>query len=157
MPLTARQRALEQAFAEIHRSRMAGLPLLHPGLRVQALDFQPLPDRPELAVGVLITPWFMNLVGLPLSDRAAAVLPPPGQPLDLDLADRRFRFFGGEEAGLGRYLAASLFSPMHSFADQAAAVATAREVLARLRVSPARRGLLFGRGRPGDRPAEALA
>jgi len=152
MPLTARSRSLELAFAEIQRTRMAGLPLLHPGLRVQAVDFQPLADRPTLAVGVLVAPWFMNLVGLPLDAAAAADLPPPGLPMDLDLGDRRFRFFGGEEDGIGRYVAASLFSPMHEFADQAAALATAREVLDRLRVSPSRRGLLFGRGRRGGEP-----
>jgi len=152
MPLTARWRSLEQAFVEIQRTRMAGLPLLHPGLRVQALDFQPLPQRPALAIGVLVTPWFMNLVGLPLDDDTATALPSPGLPLDLDLGDRRFRFFGGDEPGVGRYAAASLFSPMHNFADQAAAVATAREVLDRLRVSASRRGLLFGRGRRDGEP-----
>jgi [NiFe] hydrogenase assembly HybE family chaperone len=70
------------------------------------------------------------------------------------IGNARIDFLGAEEGALGRFEACSLFSPMAPFADQAAAVATAREVLLRLRAvpvppeqpaAPARRGFLFGR------------
>ncbi|MEK8052008.1 [NiFe]-hydrogenase assembly chaperone HybE [Ideonella sp. DXS22W] len=174
--LTRRVEALESAFRHIARSRMAGVPILHPSLAVQAVGFAPAPAEagpPGVALGVLITPWFMNLVQLPLDADAAQALPQPGLSQALAIGDWRFDFFGGEEEGLGRYAAASLFSPMAEFVDQAAAVATAREVLLQLRPVapvaasvvapiavtaappaepvPARRGFLFGRSNAGAR------
>ncbi|MCA0241968.1 MAG: [NiFe]-hydrogenase assembly chaperone HybE [Proteobacteria bacterium] len=148
--LAARVQALEAAFGRIQATRMAGLPLLHPGLRVQAVGFAA--DGDGLAQGVLVTPWFMNLVRLPLDgddDDAAGALPEPGQALDLPVGGWRMRFLGQHEPGLGRFAAASLVSPMSEFADQAAALATARAVLETLRPRPARRGFLFGAARAG--------
>lgn len=133
---------LEAAFRRIERTRMAGVPLLHPRLQVQAVDFASTGQG--LALGVLVTPWFMNLVRLPLQAHAAVSLPAPGLSEEQDIGGWTFSFFGHEEAGLGHFAAASLASPMGEFADQAAAVATARALLERLRPAPARRGFLFG-------------
>lgn len=150
-PLAARVHALEQRYQDIARTRMAGLPLVHPRLSVQAVDFEAEPAdgghgsaAPALALGVLVTPWFMNLVRLPLQADAAQVLPAPGHADTHSVGGWTFSFLGHEEPGLGRFAAASLASPMSEFADQAAAVATARAVLERLRPRPARRGFLFG-------------
>lgn len=143
-PLARRVQALEAAFAEIAATRMAGMPIVHPRLAVQAVGFEPEgePEAGGCALGVLVTPWFMNLVRLPLSDAAALALPAPGLGAPHRVGGWRFDFFGGDEDGLGRYASASLFSPMAEFADQAAAVATARAVLAQLRASalPSARG-----------------
>ena len=68
----AAARALQALFEHIARTPMAGLPLLQPGLQVQALGFEPVPAEPSVALGVLITPWFMNLVLLPLDPAAEA-------------------------------------------------------------------------------------
>jgi [NiFe] hydrogenase assembly HybE family chaperone len=141
--LAARVLALEATFQHIAATRMAGLPLMHPRLKVQAVDFADADDG--VALGVLVTPWFMNLVRLPLhSEAAAALRPAPGQGEDLSIGGWTLRFLGQQEPGLGRFAAASLVSPMSEFADQAAAVATARSLLERLRPRPARRGFLFG-------------
>lgn len=142
MPLAQRVQQLEAVYRRIATTRMAGLPLLHPGLAVQAVGFAPQPDGS--ALGVLVTPWFMNLVRLPL--QADAELPAPGQAEDRDIGGWTFRFHGHTEPGIGVHAAASLASPMHEFADQAAAVATAQALLERLRPVPARRGFLLGRG-----------
>lgn len=160
--VAARVKQIQAVFGRIAATRMAGLPVCHPGLRVAAVGFQPLPDEPGVLLGVLVTPWFMNLVRLPLD---------PGRPPQLAerasavrvVGAHRFVFIGAYEPELGGYESCSLFSPMHEFADQAAAEATAREVLALLRaavrpaaethvdptVSAARRGFLFGRTRNG--------
>lgn len=148
---------LEATFRHIAATRMAGLPLVHPRLAVQAVDFvhdgqhggQRNPAAPQhlIATGVLITPWFMNLVRLPLQASAAAALPAPGQAAEHRFNGWSLQFLGHHEAGLGRFAAASLVSPMSEFADQPAAVATARALLEQLRPRPARRGFLFGAGR----------
>ena len=57
-----RIRELVERFREIGETAMRDLPLYNPELEVEALGFQALDDQ---WVGVLITPWFMNLVRLP--------------------------------------------------------------------------------------------
>lgn len=157
--LTRRVEALESAFRHIARSRMAGVPILHPSLAVQAVGFAPAPadaGPAGMALGVLITPWFMNLVQLPLDADAVQELPQPGLSQALAIGDWRFDFFGGEEEGLGRYAAASLFSPMAEFVDQASAVATAREVLLHLRPVAAAPAVVAPAPRTEAAPALAL-
>jgi [NiFe] hydrogenase assembly HybE family chaperone len=146
--LADRLDALTRAFAHIAATRMAGLPLVHPRLAVATVGFRPLDD--DVALGVLVTPWCMNLVRLPLHDGVAVLA--IGQTGPRDVGARRFDFNGAHESGVGAFEAASLFSPMAEFADQAAALATAEEVLKELRgplslrvAQPARRGFLFGR------------
>ena len=49
----------------IYRERMQGLPIVNPELSVEAVGFEPF-EAHEL--GVLISPWFMNLVLLPADE-----------------------------------------------------------------------------------------
>jgi [NiFe] hydrogenase assembly HybE family chaperone len=143
--LAQRVAALEAAFGHIARTRMHGMPLLHPALRVQAVGFQPDADFAH-ATGVLLTPWFMNLLRLPLRPGAQPLA--LGQRAPRPLGGRHLEFLGAFEPGVGAFETCSLFSPMCEFIDQAAAVATAREVLAALRAppaAPARRSFLLGR------------
>jgi [NiFe] hydrogenase assembly HybE family chaperone len=148
--LAVRVAALETAFRAIESGRMRGLPMLHPGLAVQAVDFE-ADLACGIALGVLVTPWFMNLMRLPL--RAGVPLLAVGETGDHETGTQRIGFIGAHEPAFGAYEACSLFSPMAGFADQAAAVATARQVMQQLRgrpatlppQQPARRGFLFGR------------
>jgi [NiFe] hydrogenase assembly HybE family chaperone len=144
--------ALEALFAHIAATRMAGIPILHPGLQVEAVGFEPQGD--EGAVGVLVTPWFMNLVWLPLSEAPTAETLAVRATRERQVGRERFAFIGAYEDGFGAFEACSLFSPMGDFVDHAAAVATARAVLEELRKPPepppaapmaSRRALLFGR------------
>jgi len=159
----SRVQTLEQVFAHIATTRMRDVPVLNPALRVQAIGFAPQadPDGGECLLGVLVTPWFMNLVCLPLaaSDAGESVLG-VGHKAGRQIGSQRFEFIGAHEDGLGAFACCSLFSPMFEFADHAAAVATAVEVLNLLRTpvpappeaptveAPSRRGFLFGRGGP---------
>jgi [NiFe] hydrogenase assembly HybE family chaperone len=144
----ARGTALAARFATIARTRMDGVALLHPGLAVQAVGFAPAVGGG--AVGVLVTPWFMNLVWLPLTaDDAPAA---PGRTQVRVLGGEVFPFIGAYEDGFGGFEACSLFSPMHEFVDQAAALATAQAVLDQLRAADkaaptdgGRRAMLLGR------------
>lgn len=151
--------ALEALFAHIARTRMQGIPILHPDLRVQAVGFEPAAmvdgSPARAAVGVLVTPWFMNLVWLPL-DAAAPDALAVGATRERRVGRECFPFIGAHEDGFGPFEACSLFSPMGEFADHDAAVATALAVLEELRrpepprPAPApptssRRALLLGR------------
>jgi [NiFe] hydrogenase assembly HybE family chaperone len=157
---------LEQVFAHIAATRMQGVPVQNLALRVQAVGFAPQTDPAggEWLLGILVTPWFMNLVYLPLVLPGAgeAVLG-VGQKARHQVGSETFEFIGAHEDGLGAFACCSLFSPMFEFEDHAAAIATANEVLKLLRtpapgpacvrdakaeVAPSRRSFLFGRGAP---------
>ncbi len=143
-PFAARVAALEARFAMIAVTRMAGVPMLNERLAVAAVGFEPVEDG---CVGVLLTPWFMNLLWLPGDEARAAA---PGSNRRRAVGRENFDFIGAHEEGIGPYETCSLFSPMFEFEDQAAALATAREVLVQLRQpepepQPSRRALLFGR------------
>ena len=58
---------LETVFNQILDQRMCGLPLLNHALSVQVAGFNPVNDE---WVGILITPWFMNLLLMPRLDCA---------------------------------------------------------------------------------------
>jgi len=144
--------ALEAMFKHIAGTRMAGLPLLQPGLQVQAVGFEPLPTELSVALGVLVTPWFMNLVRLPLDAQASAAMAGPAQCVPRRVGEAVIDFIGTREAPVGRFESCSLYSPMHEFRDQGAALAVAEAVLRELRQAaratpqqPARRGFLLGR------------
>lgn len=126
MPLAEAVGALTAAFERIAATRMAGLPMNNPALRVAAVGFRPWQEA--YWVGVLITPWTINL--MVLGDRTAG---------DLRLAadcrrtwefpSGRYDFMGGEEPECGAYQSCSLFSPAFEFADQAAAETTAADIV----------------------------
>jgi [NiFe] hydrogenase assembly HybE family chaperone len=157
--LNDRVAELAALFMHIAHTRMAGVPVLNPALQVEAIGFECLPpcEGEAAGLGILLTPWFMNLVRLPLQrdDSAARV----GRTHEELLAGQRFEFIGAHEAAIGAFSACSLFSPMFEFTDQSTARATALEVLAQLRKPPlpepvstthtkpvpARRSFLFGR------------
>lgn len=151
--LAERVQALVEAYTLIARTRMAGLPLLNPALTVEAVGFAPQPEAPDEpgAFGVLVTPWFMNLVWLPLQrdERASGI----GRTQTRVIGGQHLAFIGGHEAAVGAFGACSLFSPVFEFPSPADARATALAVLAQLRPvpdatqpqMPARRGFLFGR------------
>ncbi|HSI49682.1 MAG TPA: [NiFe]-hydrogenase assembly chaperone HybE [Ideonella sp.] len=156
--LTDRVQALEELFRHVECTRMAGVPVLNAALRVEAVGFELVavdPGEAPAAVGVLVTPWFMNLLRLPLRPEGGADR--VGRVRALSVGSTSFEFIAAHEPGLGVYEACSLASPMFEFPDQATALATAWAVLAELRpsappVSNARRGFLFGRSAGEARP-----
>ncbi len=117
---------LEQAFIQIQQYRMQDIPILNPALRVEAVAFREWNQR---YLGVLITPWFMNLI---------ALLPPEHFPSHLPKVDEKafYQFPAGHysflvcfEEHIGTYHSCSLFSPMFEFDSQDLARATAQQVM----------------------------
>lgn len=154
--LAQRLRVLEAGFRQVAATRMRGVPVLNPALQVQAVGFrlhpaaarpggwaEPDTVSPAWASGVLVTPWFMNLLRLPLRPLTAVAAVEtgwlaPGACASRALGTHPLDFIGalegeGQPGELGAFEVCSLFSPMFQFADQAAAVATACEVLKLLR------------------------
>lgn len=119
------QRALEAAFGRVWREHMQGLPMVNPALTVEAVGFEPWQAH---WLGVLVTPWFMNLVLMP---RLHAQWPRVRERESRHFVFPAgvFEFIGAHDAELGDYMACSLFSPMFEFADPEAARATALAAL----------------------------
>ncbi|MBI5786443.1 MAG: [NiFe]-hydrogenase assembly chaperone HybE [Rhodocyclales bacterium] len=126
---------LEAAFRRIAATRMAGLPINHPRLAVEGVGFRLWEGK---WLGVLVTPWAVNLILLPESDAEFAKL----------ATDRRqtwrfpsgeYDFMGSAEEECGAFQFCSLISPIpeEGVPDQAAAHSLAAEVLARLFTDPA--------------------
>lgn len=133
--LSERVAQLVCVFGAIERERMFDVPVLNRALAVEAMGFEPHDDERdeevrEGALGVLLTPWFMNLVWLPRDTNVG---------LDNEvraLGSERLSFMVANEAGIGPYQMCSLFSPVFEFESQEAARATALEVLRILRTEP---------------------
>ncbi len=119
---------LAGAYREIGDRAMRDLPIFNDALSVEAVGFRKVNDR---IVGVLVTPWFMNVV-MVADDGAFQPSAAPGSSL-------RFHFPAGdidlavsEVASAGRIASCSLFSPMFEFEDMSCARATAQAALAAL-------------------------
>ncbi len=112
---------LEKVFETIHEERMQDVPVLNPQLLVQAVGFRHWEGH---CLGVLITPWFINLMLLPEEGSAWDELR-VGEKVFQRFPSGVYEFTVGAEQGIGRYQMCSLFSPVFQFEDQEAAVATA--------------------------------
>ncbi len=144
--------ALETTFNEILGKRMRDLPVINSVLSVQAIGFNRVNED---WLGVLITPWFMNLLLLPEPDSTWRTQQ-PGTKIDKYFPYGVFEFTLGSETQLGTYALCSLFSPMFQFENQAAALATAQAALQGLLAevpprSVSRRDLLRGAIGNGNR------
>ncbi len=118
---------LEARFEEIARTRMEGVPILNPALGVEALGFEPLEEGGGDRLGVLITPWFLNLVILPAGAHEGWAT---GHKLRRRLPAGEVEFIVTLDEELGPLLMCSLFSPVFEFADRQAAHDTAASALA---------------------------
>jgi len=126
-------RKLEAVFQNIERERMQDMPMCNPVLRVEAVNFR---QWGQYYFGVMLTPWFMNLMLLPvdsvikpgMESGALARLAEGSKQMHI-FPSGHYEFISGYEAGLGNFLMCSLFSPMFEFGDQQAAVDTANSVL----------------------------
>jgi [NiFe] hydrogenase assembly HybE family chaperone len=128
---------LETAFNEIWDKRMRDVPVVNTALSVQAIGFNRVNED---WLGILITPWFMNLMLLPGPDSAWR-LQQPGTKIEKRYPYGVFEFTLGSEPQLGSYALCSLFSPMFQFENQAAALAAAQAALQGLLAEVAPRGL----------------
>jgi len=109
-------------------ARMAGLDFVNPALSVEAVAFAPWKGY---WLGVLITPWFMNLILAP-RDIAAWPVIKPGDKQCHRFPAGAYDFIAAYDGVAGDYQMCSLFSPLLHFDDQETArlvAGLAREAL----------------------------
>ena len=174
-PLPDPSLRLEAAFRDIE-ARMRGLAFVNPSVRVEAVAFAPWKSY---WLGVMVTPWSMNLLLLPREPAAWRPLA-AGEKRRYAFPAGSYDFVSARDPAIGDYLACSLFSPMLEFADHETARQTARlaraalfeaahaespvresaaepgcgrlaEIAATIRTPLSRRDLLHGRLRGGER------
>ena len=116
---------LESQFELIQLERMADVPVINNRLKVQAVGFRRWNGR---VLGVLVTPWFMNLILLPGQDDDWREIR-TGSKQSFLFDAGQFEFVTGRESGIGVYMCCSLFSPMFEFESHAAAVETAEAAI----------------------------
>jgi len=132
---------LERAFRAVHTEKMQSLAFVNPALRVEAVAFEPWRGY---WLGVMLTPWSMNLMLTPRDPAAWRPLA-VGEKRRYMLPAGEFDFISACAEDTGEYLTCSLFSPVLEFADHASARETAR--LARAALFDARHA------EPTDGPA----
>jgi [NiFe] hydrogenase assembly HybE family chaperone len=134
-----------QQFETIYVEHMRGLPVVNKALAVEAVGFH---DYSDHQLGVLITPWFMNLILLPGTDGWSSKS--QGDMSSIDFPSGQIEFAVSHDKMLGTYLSAVLFRSVTDIADQVTARKLAHEVLGDLMKPPrnertvSRRDLLTG-------------
>jgi len=153
---------LAALYRDIHASAMRDAPICNDALEVEAIGFR---DHAGYVFGVVVTPWFLNLVAVRSDADDAPALPAVALRLRFPAGDMAFTVSG--LAGFGPLASCSLISPMAEVVDQEAARAAAWAALdalfdPALHAPPAgprkvvdRRGF-FGGGR-GPAPGEETA
>ena len=119
---------LVQTFTRILHESMQDVPILNNRLEVQAVDFQEYQGR---VIGIIITPWLMNLVMLPREgeDWESKNL---GYKELHEFPSRSYKFMVNEVEGIGYCQTYSLFSPMNKFRSQQQAVNQAHNFMLEL-------------------------
>lgn len=126
--------ALVAAFERIAATRMSDMPLNNPALRVAAVGFRPWQEGTE--VGVLITPWALNLtIVCAVRDGRLRLAPDRRRTWQFPSGD--YDFLGGEEPECGAFQFCPLFSPTFEFRGQASAVEMGEVLVAALFAEPA--------------------
>lgn len=123
---------LEEVFNDIAATRMAGLPICNEAVRVQAVGFREWQGH---HVGVLVTPWTMNLV-LMQGDGEQLKTLGPDEKMTWEFPSGKYDFMGLNEAALGACQICSLISPLSGIASHEDAVSIASQVMTALFVAP---------------------
>ncbi|CAC9437403.1 Rubredoxin [uncultured Gammaproteobacteria bacterium] len=124
---------LKSHYQYVHTHKMNGIPILNNRLEVETVGFVNWgEENGEFAseVGILITPWFMNIVLLPKTTMQQKTR--VGKTVDILFPDGEYSFLTQLDNDFGVYLTCSLFSPMFDFNTQVQAIETAEAIMAQL-------------------------
>lgn len=125
---------LEALYTHVEKERMKGIPIINPRLKVKAVGIQ---EWGGYWFGVMLTPWFMNLLLLPKDESQCDWKGEPvGSKIFKQFPAGRFEFIVSHETALGRFLMSSLFSPVLEFGDQETAEMTAETVVSEVFKKP---------------------
>lgn len=142
--MNAVEKKLEAVFNDIAATRMAGLPICNPALRVQAVGFRAWQEH---WAGVLITPWTISLVLMP-GDKVLFRALGADEKMTWTFPSGNYEFMGLHDPALGACHICSLISPVAGIERHEDAVSVAEQVLT----------ALFSSGQPDEiRDAEHKA
>ncbi|MCG6860004.1 MAG: [NiFe]-hydrogenase assembly chaperone HybE [Chromatiaceae bacterium] len=119
---------LVEQFKRIGEKAMCELPIYNPELEVEAIGFRRVDGH---WIGILITPWFMNLMRVP-QEAVPMQMAHLGRRLKVTLPSGDRELMQGGDEVLGSYESLSLHSPMFAFQTQKAAQQEAERQLADL-------------------------
>ncbi len=122
---------LLNAYRGICEQHMQGLPIFNPHLEVEAVGFTQWEGR---LLGVLITPWFMNLVLLPRDQDDWSQLA-SGTSETWELPAGEYEFTVNPDKATGIHQSLALFTSVTDFPDQQTARAVAQEIMDRILTS----------------------
>lgn len=122
---------LVERFTHIGETAMHDLPIYNHALEVDAIGFE---STEAGWLGVLITPWFINVILLPHQKQDAVL--PLGERVTHELASGEHMFTVGEDDELGRYDFITLASPTLRFKSHQAARDAAQKALSKLLSPP---------------------
>ena len=129
---------LVDRFTHIGESAMRDLPIYNHALQVDAIGFK----RTAAGwLGVLITPWFINVMLLPKQKQEATI--PLGEKVTHKLISGEHDFSVGEDDELGRYDFLTLASPTLKYKSHQAACDVAHKALAKLLTPPEEAGTVI--------------
>ncbi|MBQ8829040.1 MAG: [Burkholderiaceae bacterium] len=118
---------LEIRFRRIQET-MSSLPICHPKVQVQAVDFSPWK---YFWLGIMVTPWSINLILSP-GDRSRWKSVPKGKKLHYRFPAGIFDFISVHDQDLGEYQMCSMLSPLSEITDHEMAILVARSILSEL-------------------------
>jgi [NiFe] hydrogenase assembly HybE family chaperone len=133
--MSAAVERLVDYYRAVYEERFRDLPIVNKALQVEAVGFRELAEH---EFGVLMTPWFMNLVLLPGTGRWNDR--PQGSICTVELPGGKVDFTVSHDEVIGTTLSAAMFGTVTDFPDQAMARDVARETLR----------LLFSKEQAGD-------
>jgi [NiFe] hydrogenase assembly HybE family chaperone len=125
LQLTALTGGLVRHFRHVAATRMTDVPIVNPAVGVEAVGFE---RTAEGFLGVLVTPWFISLMLLPLEgdDWQERQI---GSETTHAFPSGNYVFQVAGDDAIGTYQTCSLLSPVLELADHATAVAVARAAL----------------------------
>ena len=126
--IEAEVQKLTADFREVWHAKMREVPLVNKALSVEAVGFE---NREGRVVGVLVSPWFMNLILLPGPGEDWSGLT-AGAKEEIEFPSGRYEFLHNVREMVGGYKACSLFSPMADFQTQMQARDVARAIMVEL-------------------------
>jgi len=126
------QQQISDAFRRIEQNQMQGLPVCNEALTTELVGMRRFGDY---WLGVLITPWTLQLLLLPAS--ADAEVLEEGDHRSHAFPQGEVVFMASDNPDLGIYQSCALRSPLHDFPSQEVIRQTAGEVLDLLFQPPA--------------------
>jgi len=111
-------------YQAVFEERFRDLPVVNAALAVEAVGFRPLAEH---QFGALITPWFINFVLLPGTDRWNDR--PQGSVCTIELPGGTIEFNVAHHDELGPVLSAAMFGTVAGFPNQSMARDVAGEAL----------------------------